>query len=224
MSVRRLRLPVALAAVAVTASILLGAAPAGAITFDGQPVRDTYRFTVAGKHYSLTDRSYGTATRTMHVGRTAGKVPAHYRLAFVDDRGHVLARVRRGLEQQAYMIERFTDARFATEGAFRAAEHRVLTVSSRTADAHWAKELRIMSVQSDLESSIGATDDYLDGLPSGAHPDFAAVRTVRSREYPGTATVSGTDTKSWTVTVRDTRDGYGMVFDAATHAEAELRF
>jgi hypothetical protein len=224
MSVRRLRLPASIAAVAVAASILLGAVPAGAITFDGQPVRETYRFTVAGKQYSLTDRSYGTATRTVHVGRTSGKVPAHYRLAFRDDRGHVLARVRRGLEQQAFMIERFTDARFATTAAFRAAEHRVLTVSSRTADAHWAKELRILSVESDLESSIGATDDYLHGLPAGAHPDFAAVRTVKSSEYPGSATVSGNDTKSWTVTVRDTRDGYGMVFDAATGAEAELRF
>ena len=43
-------------------------------------------------------------------------------------------------------------------------------------------------------------------------------------EYPGTATVSGRDTTSWTVTVRDTRDGYGMVYAAATGAEAELRF
>lgn len=224
MSVRRLRLPAALACLAVAASLLLSAAPAQAITFDGQPVRATYRFTVAGKHWTLADRSYGAATRTMHVGRTAGKVPAHYRLAFVDDRGHVLARVRRGLEQQAWVIERFTDARFATKRAFRAAEHRALTVSSRTADAHWAKELRIMSVQSDLESTIVATSDYLDGLAAGARPDFAAVRTVRSSEYPGTATVSGNDTRTWTVTVRDTRDGYGMVFDAATGAEAELRF
>jgi hypothetical protein len=224
MSVRRLRFTAALTSIAVAATILLAASPASAITFDGQPVRDTYRFTVAGKHYSLTDRSFGTAMRTMHVGRTSGKVPAHYRLAFVDDRGHVLTRVRRGLEQQAYIIERFTDARFATEAAFRVAERRVLTVSSRTADAHWAKALRIMSVQSDLEATIGATDDYLHGLPSGAHPDFAAVRTVKSNEYPGSATVSGTDTTAWTVTVRDTRDGYGMVFDAATGAEAELRF
>jgi hypothetical protein len=224
MSVRRLRLPASVAAAVVAASVLLGAVPADATTFDGQPVRETYRFTVAGKHWSLTDRSYGTATRTVHVGRTSGKVPAHYRLAFRDDRGHVLARVLRGLEQQAYMIERFTDARFATAAAFRAAERRVLTVSSRTANAHWAKGLRILSVQSDLESTIVATSDYLDGLAAGAHSDFAAVRTVRSSEYPGSATVSGNDTKSWTVTVRDTRDGYGMVFDAATGAEAELRF
>lgn len=224
MTVRRLRLPAAITAVAVAASILLAVAPAQAITFDGQPVRETYRFTVAGKHWTLTDRSYGTATRTVHVGRTSGKVPAHYLLTFRDDHGHVLARVRRGLEQQVVVVDRFSDARFATVRAFRAAEHRVLTVSSRAARAHWAKDTRIMSVQSDLEATIGATSAYLDGLPAGARPDFGAVRTVKSNEYPGTATVSGNDTTSWTVTVRDTRDGYGIVFDAATGGESTIRF
>ena len=43
-------------------------------------------------------------------------------------------------------------------------------------------------------------------------------------EYPGTATVSGRDTTSWTVTVRDTRDGYGIVFDRVTGDEVPFRF
>jgi hypothetical protein len=223
MHARRLRLAAVISTVAVTASILL-AAPAQAMTFDGEPTRITTHFTVAGATYTLKDFSYGAATRTLHVGRTSGAVPVHYRLTILDPKGHVVARVRRGLEQQQVILERFQDARFRSAKAFRAAKHRALTISAKQADAHWARIIRIESVSSDLESSIMATDDSLDALPAGAEPDFAAVPTVKSFEYPGTATVSGNDTTHWTVTVRDTRDGYGMVFDSATGGEADFRF
>jgi hypothetical protein len=151
-------------------------------------------------------------------------VPVHYRLTITGPHGRVVARVHRGLEQQQVILERFMDAGFRTAAAFRAATHRVLTVSAKRADAHWAHIIRTESVSSDLESSIGATLDYLDTLPAGSKPDFSAVTTVKSFEYPGTATVSGNDTTSWTVTVRDTRDGYGIVYDAATGAEGVIRF
>jgi hypothetical protein len=223
MTVRRPRLAALITAAAVVASVLL-AAPAQAMTFDGEPTRTTTHFTVAGARYTLKDFSYGTATRTIHVGRTSGQVPVHYRLTILDAHGRVVARVHRGLEQQQVILERFMDARFRTRTAFEAAKHRASTVSKQRADAHWAHIIRIESVSSDLESSIGATLDVIDALPAGAKPDFSAVKTVKSFEYPGTATVSGNDTTSWTVTVRDTRDGYGIVYDAATGSEGVIRF
>ena len=221
---RRLHLAAVISTVAVTASILLAAAPAQATTFDGEPTRVTTHFTVAGERYTLRDFSYGSATRTIHVGRTSGQVPVHYRLTILDSHGHVVARVHRGLEKQQLILERFQDAGFSSVAAFRAAKHRALTVSTKVADARWARSIRIESVSSDLEASIAATLDHLYALPAGAKPDFGAVHTVKSFEYPGTATVSGNDTTSWTVTVRDTRDGYGIVFDSATGGEATYRF
>jgi hypothetical protein len=224
MPARRRRLAALVASLLVAASAVVGAAPAQAVVFDGEPVRVTARFTVAGADYTLTDRSYGDATRTVTVGGVSGTVPVHYRLTFKDERGRVLARVERGLEKASYLLERFTDRSFATKRAFRAAQHRALTVSARTADAHYAKGIRILSLQSDLEATIAATFDHLDGLPAGSKPDFSAVTTVKSPQYPGTATVSGNDATYWTVTIRDTRDGIGMVYDHATGAETSFRF
>lgn len=174
MTVRRVRLAAVLSAAAVTASILLAATPAQAMTFDGQPTRTSTHFTVAGARHTLQDFSCGTATRTVHVGGTSGEVPAHDRVTITD--------------------------------------------------AHGARIIRAKSVSSDLEATIAATFDHLDALPAGATPDFTAVHPVTSFEYPGTATVSGNDTTSWTVTVRDTRDGYGMVFDSATGGGVTFRF
>lgn len=174
MTVRRVRLAAVLSAAAVTASILLAATPAQAMTFDGQPTRTTTHFTVAGARHTLQDFSYGTATRTVHVGSTSDEVPAHDRVTITD--------------------------------------------------AHWARIIRTESVASDLEATIAATFDHLDALPAGATPDFTAVHPVTSFEYPGMATVSGNDTTSWTVTIRDTRDGYGMVFDSATGGGVTFRF
>ena len=229
MRATKTRLAALAGAAAVAASVLLAAPAANAFTADGEPVRSTAHFTVAGARYTVHEDSYGTAMRTLHIGGYTAEVPAHYRIRIVGPGAHVDADVRRGLEKADHVFQRFAqtatgERRFASRHAFLAAEHAALHVSAAAADAEHLKELRRLSLDWDLEATIGATDDYLHSLPAGARPDFSLVKTVRSPEYRGVSTVSGDDAEYWTATVRDTQDGVGIVFDAATRQEAVFRF
>lgn len=214
----------AAAALLTTAAFAGAAAPANAVTFDNEPVRLTAHFTVAGHPYTLRDVSVGSATQTVHIGQHSGEYRSQYRLTLKDDRGHVLARVHRGLITQDYVLTTFSDATFPSTEAFAEARHRALHVSATTARNHWLKELRIQSVSADVESNIGVTLDYLDHLPAGVAPDFDAITPVRSDEYRGSATISGTDATHWSVIVRDTQDGYGEFSDHITGSGSAFLF
>jgi hypothetical protein len=225
--IRRLRprSTVLTAAVLLTTIAFVGAAaPANAVTFDGQPVRITAHFTVAGHPYTLRDVSVGTATQIVHIGQHSGRYPSRYRLVLKDSAGHVIAKVHRGLYQQSALLTTFSDATFPTVRSFAKAEHRALHLPTSTAKHRWLKDLRIQSVGADLESSIGVALDYLDRLPAGTAPDFDRVEPVHSNEYRGDVTVSGTDATHWSVIVRDEQDGYGEFFDDASHSESTFRF
>ncbi|GAA4755191.1 hypothetical protein GCM10025783_30470 [Amnibacterium soli] len=214
----------ATAALLTTAAFAGAAAPANAVTFDNEPVRITAHFTVAGHPYTLRDVSVGTATQTVRIGQHSGQYRSHYRLTLKDNTGHVLAKVNRGLYKQDYILTTFSDRTFPTKKAFARAEHRALHVTSATAKNHWLKELRIQSVGADLESNIGVTLDYLAQLPAGTAPNFNAVKSIHSNEYRGNVTISGTDTKHWSVIVRDTQDGYGEFYDNTTSNGTSFHF
>jgi hypothetical protein len=214
----------ATAALLTGAAFLAAAAAAQAVTFDNEPVRLTAHFTVAGHPYTLRDVSLGTATQTVHIGTHSGQYRSRYRLTLKDGGGHVLARVERGLARQEYILSTFTDAAFPSVKAFARAEHRALHVSAGTARRHWLKELRIQSVGADVESSIDATIGYVEHLPAGTAPDFAAVKSVHSNEYRGDVTISGTDATHWSVIVRDAQDGYGEFYDDSTGTGTTFRF
>jgi hypothetical protein len=214
----------ATAALLTTAAFAGAAAPANAVTFDNEPVRFTAHFTVAGHPYTLRDVSVGSATQTVRIGQHSGQYRSHYRLTLKDDHGRVLAKVHRGLVTQDYILTTFADATFPTTEAFAKARHRALHVSATTARSHWLKELRIQSVSADVESNIGVTFDYLDHLPAGATPDFDAITPIRSDEYRGSVTISGTDTTHWSVIVRDTQDGYGEFSDHITGSGTSFLF
>lgn len=224
MPLPRTRLIALLSAALVAGGVVAAAAPASAMTFDNHPIRDTVHFTVVGKHYTLYEASYGPATQTVHVGQASGKVWSHYRLTFRTNTGRALKKVERALYEDVYIVRSFEGRSFPTDRAFRAAERRALTVSAATAKAQYLKDLRIASVDADVETNTGRTLDYLKTLPAGTAPDFNAVRTVVSDEYPGSVTVSGADRTHWSVIVRDTRDGYGEFSDNLTGSGGSFRF
>jgi hypothetical protein len=211
----RTRVAALLTAALVTCGVLAVSSPAEARTWDHDRT-DTVRFTVAGKPWTLREVAVGHEQQTIHVGQHSGTVWSRYRLTFKDDHGHVLDRVERHLYKQSAIAAAFSGRHFATVSAFRSAKHRALTITAARAKAQYLKGLRLESIDADVETNIGQVLDYLQTLPADAKPDFDAVVTIHSNEYRGSVTISGTDRKHWSVIVRDTQDGRGTFYDAAT--------
>lgn len=211
----RTRVVTLLTTALVTAGLVAAAAPAQALTWDHDRT-DSLHFTVAGKHYLLSEVAIGQQQTTVHVGQHTGTVWSQWRVTIKDNRGHVLDRVDRHLYKETAILTAFSVGDFRTVKAFRAAEHRALTVTAAHAKAAYFKGLRLESVDADQESNIGQVIDYLDTLPAGAKPDFGDVAVIHSNEYRGSVTVSGSDAKHWSIIVRDTQDGVGSFYDSAT--------
>ena len=211
----RTRLAVLLAAALATAGVLAAAVPAQAVTWDHERTGSLH-FTVAGARYQLHETAIGQQQTTVHIGQHTGTVWSNWRITIRDDHGHLLTRVTRHLYKETALRTALSVDAFPTVKAFRAAEHRALTITTARAKATYFRELRSESIDADQETNVGQVLDYLQTLPADAKPDFDAVTAVHSPEYPGSVTISGTDRTHWSIIVRNTRDGIGSFYDAAT--------
>lgn len=211
----RIRLVTLLAAASAACGVLAAAAPAQALTWDHDRTSSLH-FTVAGKRYLLSEVAIGHQRTTVHVGQHSGTVWTHWRITFTDDHGHVLERVDRHLYKETAIVAAFSGDGFRTVEAFTAAERRALTITATRAKKAYFRGLRLESIDADQESDIGQVVDYLGGLPAGEEPDFDAVTAIHSNEYQGSVTIAGSDATHWSVIVRDTQDGIGSFYDAAT--------
>lgn len=214
---RRARVLPLLAAVLVTGGLLASAAPAQALTFDHDR-SETWHFTVAGKRYTLNTTAIGQQQTTVQVGQHSGTVWFRWRITIKDEHGHVQHRVDRRLYKMEAIVGALSHD-YRTVRSYRAALHSALTISSERAKSEWFRDLRIESVNADLESNIGRVFDYLDSLPAGAKPDFNDVEVIHSKQYRGSVSVYGNDAKHWAVIIRDTQDHVHGFYDNATGAE-----
>jgi hypothetical protein len=213
----RIRVMTLLTTALLTGGLVASAVPAQALTWDHDRTNSLH-FTVAGKRYQLSEVAIGQQQTTVHVGQHTGTVWSHWRITIKDNHRHVLKRVDRHLYKETAIFAAFGVVGFRTVKAFRAAEHRALTITGARANTAYFKGLRLESIDADQETNVGQVIDYLDTLPAGAEPDFNAVTVIHSNEYRGSVTVSGSDAKHWSIIVRDAQDGVGSFYDSATGA------